>query len=358
MKKINCAVFSLLGACFFIITSYANTSEIKKEAIANKLIFAIDIVRHGDRTPTKDLSTSAYVWKEGLGQLTPTGMRQEYELGKKLRHRYVHDYRLLPPHYDNNTLYVCSTDYDRTLMSAESILLGLYPFTTGPVLKQNRQYALPGGYQPIPIHTVSSTGEMLLIPDHEGYHYDVLLEKNIHSNKAWREKNAALQKKYPAWSKATGVEITDVYQLKPIADVIFIHKLYHAPLPKGLSQADAEEIYEAGTWAFLYPFRNKKLVQITTTRLRNTIYQALKNASEHKSSKKYLLFSAHDSTILGQMGAFGAPLNQVPPYASDLNILLFQHGENNYYVKVTFNNHPVFIPKCGGTECSLKQFLS
>ena len=53
------------------------------------LIFAIDIIRHGDRTPMIASPEMQKIWPQGLGQLTPKGMRQEYELGKRLRELYV-----------------------------------------------------------------------------------------------------------------------------------------------------------------------------------------------------------------------------------------------------------------------------
>ncbi len=341
---------SFLLLMIFFITSYADNNE--------KLVFAIDIIRHGDRTPTNDIVTMPHAWKEGAGQLTAKGMRQEYELGKKFRHRYVEYYHLLPPQYESATLYVRSTDLDRTLMSAQSVMLGLYPLQTGPMLPGSQEYALPQGYQPIPIHTISNDQELLLVPDHDNYHYKDLLKKYMYKDTAWQARNAALKNKYPAWSKATGVEIKDVYQLKPIADALFVRKLYHVPLPSGLTETDAEEIYEAGEWAFTYPFANPDLNQLTAARLFETICTELKNASEHRSAKKYLLFSSHDSTIMGQMAILQVPLTSIPPYSSDLNILLFQRGENNFYVKVMLNDQPVSIPKCGGTECSLSQFVS
>src|ERR1700730_861864 len=90
-----------------------------------KLIFAIDLIRHGDRTPINSIPKSPpYHWAEGPGQLTPEGMQQEYQLGVQFRKRYIDQYHLLPPHYDGDTIYVRSSDYDRTLMSAESLLMG------------------------------------------------------------------------------------------------------------------------------------------------------------------------------------------------------------------------------------------
>lgn len=63
-------------------------------------------------------------WPEGLGELTPIGMHQEYELGKKLRHRYIDETKLLARTYQPGTLYVRSTDYNRTIMTAECLSMG------------------------------------------------------------------------------------------------------------------------------------------------------------------------------------------------------------------------------------------
>jgi lysosomal acid phosphatase len=75
--------------------------------------------------------------------LTVAGIEQHHHLGRYLRTRYG---SLLSSNYSASEIAVRSTDYDRTLMSAQSNLMGLYPLynisdDTVPV-------------QPIPIHTV------------------------------------------------------------------------------------------------------------------------------------------------------------------------------------------------------------
>ena len=130
-----------------------------------KLIFAIDLVRHGDRTPLIASPGMEKVWPQGLGQLTPTGMRQEYFLGKTLRQRYVNQYHLLPKYYDTNAMRVRSSGITRTMMSAQSPLFGLYPLRTGPSLGMSK--ALPNGLQPIPINIVPPEQDSLLLPNHD-----------------------------------------------------------------------------------------------------------------------------------------------------------------------------------------------
>jgi len=64
MKKI----FSLL--VFFVSSTLFATDALKNSQAFqdDKLIFAIDVIRHGDRNPTIDIPTEPHHWVEGLGQ--------------------------------------------------------------------------------------------------------------------------------------------------------------------------------------------------------------------------------------------------------------------------------------------------
>jgi hypothetical protein len=75
--------------------------------------------------------------------LTATGVEQHHRLGRYFRSRYG---SILSSIFHPNEIYVRSTDYDRTLMSAQSNLIGLYPLSNVSGDK------VP--VQPIPIHTI------------------------------------------------------------------------------------------------------------------------------------------------------------------------------------------------------------
>ena len=51
-----------------------------------------------------------------------------------MRQRYIEELKFLPEQYEPNSIYVLSTDVNRTIMSAYAQLLGLYPLGTGPSL--------------------------------------------------------------------------------------------------------------------------------------------------------------------------------------------------------------------------------
>ncbi len=334
---------------FLCITTSALAEE--------RLIFAVDVLRHGDRTPTINIPKAPYHWKEGLGQLTAKGMQQEYFLGANLRKIYVDKYHLLPSHYAVETLYVRSSDVDRTLMSAQSFLMGLYPLGTGPSLSKSRIPALPQLFQPIPIHTIAKDQDNLLITWTKSPVFKEYLKKYVYSTAEWKEKTTKLTPKFTKWSQATGIKITELFQLISLGDTLYINQLYQVPLPAGLTSKDAQEIIDAGRWAFTTAFKSQEIGKNTGNTLLRTIANYLQEVAVGKTQIKYLLFSSHDSTQLSLMSAMAAPLKEVPPYAADLNFSLFEHGKNTYYVKIYFNGKKVIIPGCNKSNiCSLAEF--
>jgi len=320
------------------------------------LIFAMDVIRHGDRTPSSTIPTVAYEWKEGLGQLTADGMRQEYELGVALRKKYVEQTHLLPKHYETGTMYVRSTDYDRTLMSAQSLLMGLYPLGTGPSTELNTP-ALPKAFQPIPIHSAPYQYDDVILQHVDYEEREKLMEEFVYSTPEWTLKNNELKGKYALWSRLTGVKITGLDDLESLGDTLRIHRIHKAPMPEGLSIEDIQTIIDAGEWAFMAEEKPLPLAIAYNTHIMTHIANALHNASEKKSKLKYVLLSAHDITVAGSLSYLGVPLDKAPPYASDLNFSLYENGMNQFTVQVTYNGKAVSIPGCGGTVCDLEQFM-
>lgn len=320
------------------------------------LVFAVDVIRHGDRTPFNTIPTAPSIWAEGFGELTATGIKQEYLLGKKWRALYIDKWHLLPSQYTVGTIYVRSTDINRTLMSAQTALLGLYPPGTGPILPDGKP-AAPDDIQPIPIHTVATETDSLLIPDYDKVDYHQLLERYVFSSPEWKEKAAELEPKFAQWSAATGIEITNLIQIESLADTVFIYQRYHIPLPPGIAN-DAQTIVEAGHWVLAETYKPAEIGHATGGTLLKAIAGYLQTASEGKSPLKYVIFSAHDTTLLSAMSCLGKPLTGPPPYASDLKFALFKTDQNNFRVEVRYNDQTVRISSSGDDSVSLPQFLT
>ncbi len=351
-----------------LLFSYCQLGSAKEEKSAqDRLIFAIDLIRHGDRNPIDPIPSAPYQWKEGLGELTPLGMRQEYELGRKYRHFYVHEKKLLSPSYQAGTLYVRSTDVPRTLMSAESFLLGLYPLGSGPTIGHFPFLgaALPGRFQPIPIHTVPKSEDSLLSPK-----IDQVIKENVLSSSAWKENIKRVQPHFAAWSRALGVPMESIEQRGACGDTLFIHILKKIPLPPLLSRREAMEIITTEKRAFALMFEDPNVGRAAGGPLLHQIADDLKqaalaatNSNQHSKvsslpTLRYVLYSAHDGNILALMSAMHVPLKSPPPYASHLHFSLYLRADHSAYLRILYNDAPVLLSSSDSQGySSLEAFL-
>lgn len=323
---------------------------------ADKLIFAVDLIRHGDRTPFVFLPTVDYQWTEGPGQLTAEGMNQEYKLGMEFRQKYIEQTHLLPEHYTPGTLYVRSTDYDRTLMSAHSLLIGLYPPGTGPNTSEPATSALPHAFQPIPVFSAPRKVDDVIVQDLSAKEHQQLMEQYVYPTKEWQQKNNELKANYPRWSNLSGIPINSLDDLLKLGDTLITHQAHKAPMPIGLSATEIETIIDASNWALAAQDRPQQVAIAYNSKLMLHISNYLKKGSQPDSKLKYVLISAHDTTLSRALSFLAAPLSKAPRYASNVNFSLYESSSNQYTVKVSFNGNPVVIPACGGSSCELKQF--
>lgn len=95
-------------------------------------------------------------------------MRQQQRLGELLRKEYVDNLGFLNSNYNRSEIEVYSTPVNRTILSVQSLLYGLYPAGTGPRMSyvdriwhippysnktdhEEQNYAFPNKYQPIKV---------------------------------------------------------------------------------------------------------------------------------------------------------------------------------------------------------------
>jgi acid phosphatase len=322
-----------------------------------KLIFAIDLIRHGDRMPIITIADEPATWPEKSGELTPIGMQQEYQLGRQLRDFYMVKYKLIPERYDRDTIYLRSTDVDRTIMSAQIVAYALYPLGTGPKLPNSTQPALPDFYQPVPIHTIPEAYDSLRMPSRKDPEFKKLITQYVYEQPRWQQQLKTYHTKLERWSKLTGVKLTDNLEaIIYLGDNLHIRQQYHIALPKGLTDTDAHEIIDlmhstAATIYNAYP-----VSAYATQKLRVQIADYLKSATTDSNKLKFVLLSAHDSTLAALLGALRYQIDGLASYASDLKILLF-FDQNKYYVEPTLNGKPLNLAGCQKNRCTLEQFL-
>ncbi|HEY9758388.1 MAG TPA: histidine phosphatase family protein [Oculatellaceae cyanobacterium] len=350
--KVRAVSTLFFSACLSFGISFFSQSPAMSQDDA-QMIFAVDVIRHGDRAPIDDFKNAPFNWPRGLGQLTAEGMDQEFQLGKQFRARYIDKYHLLPEHYDFRTMYVRASDVDRTLMSAECTLMGLYPLGTGPVGDDGAESA-PSRYQPIPIHTRPREADDVLVPDASKGVRDVY-KKFVYDSDEWKQRTAKESPNFDHWSKVTGITITDLKQMSGIGDTVHIRQIHHVPMPEGMTKDDAESMMSAGEWVFAHTFKPAEVGEATGGKLLALIARYLDSATTCDGKLKYVLFSAHDSTICSLMSAMRSPIEVRPPYSSDLSISLWKRGDS-FVVRAALNGVNVNFPGAKDGEAPLEAF--
>jgi len=307
---------------------------------SEKLIFSVDLIRHGDRAPLHEIPTSPYPWKNGLGKLTDKGIKQEIELGRALRKTYIDKYHLLPDQYDEATMYVQATETHRTIQSANFLLQGLYPED-----KRNGKI--------IPIVVFPLKQDSLLAPKTSHNIFLAVYRKYV-DHQAWAMKTATFQSKLHEWSQITGRPITDFEEAGQLGDNLYIRQLHHVPFPKGLSETDAKQLIELREYCIINRYRIKSISRPLGVAFLTKVSNLFNQAIRKETPLKYALFMAHDSTIMNVLNSLDVPLTSVPDYASRLNFSLYEKN-NRYFVVVRLNGKPVSIPSCGGDVCSVPE---
>ncbi|XP_008152541.1 testicular acid phosphatase isoform X1 [Eptesicus fuscus] len=282
------------------------------------LVFVAVVFRHGDRAPLASYPTDPHkeavsaLWPRGLGQLTSEGVRQQLELGRFLRSRYE---AFLSPEYRREEVYVRSTDFDRTLESAQANLAGLFP-EAGPGRPE-------AAWRPIPVHTVPVTEDKLLrFPTRSCPRYHELLREATEAAEyqtaleGWTDFLAHLE-------NCTGLSLVGepLRRAWKVLDTLMCQRAHGLPLPSWASPDVLQTLARISALdigAHVGPPRAAEKAQLTGGILLDSILANFSRVQRLGLPLKMVMYSAHDSTLLALQGALGLYDGHTPPYAACL----------------------------------------
>lgn len=139
-------------------------------------------------------------------------MRRQYRLGQYFRRRYND---LLGDRYSFKKVYVQSSDFDRTLMSAQANLAGLFAPNDGE--KWHDEIL----WQPIPVHTMPRKLDNIIAIENDVTFKDHL-SKHCQENREVKRIFTEHADLIAYWSKMSGVNIkktSDIYWLYNCLDI-------------------------------------------------------------------------------------------------------------------------------------------
>ncbi|KAM4617529.1 lysosomal acid phosphatase isoform 2-T2 [Discoglossus pictus] len=318
------------------------------------------VYRHGDRSPVKAYPKDMHqesAWPQGFGQLTQIGMKQHWDLGQELRARYK---GFLNESYDHHEIYVRSTDVDRTLMSAESNLAGLYPPAGSQIFNPNISW------QPIPVHTVPESKDKLLkFPITPCPLYQKLLEETRRSaeyENMTRDNLDFLQ----MVANLTGLSDCSLDSVWSVYDTLFCEKTHNLSLPSWATPDVLARLGGLKDFSFRFLFGIVDRVQKARVQGGVLVAQILKDisAATNKSSAnrlKLIAYSTHDTTLGALQMALDVYNGKQAPYASCHIFELYEETSGNFSVEMYYRNesgrspYPLTLPGCS-QSCPLQDF--
>ncbi|KAJ8966359.1 hypothetical protein NQ317_011934 [Molorchus minor] len=308
------------------------------------LILVHTIFRHGERTV--DLSTlypnDPYInetyYPYGVGQLTNAGKKREYNLGKALRKRYD---SFLGNIYEPDLLEAQTTDFNRTKMSLELVLAGMFP----PVGDQIFEPALL--WQPIPYNYQPVDKDKILLgtncPNYAKF-YNKLTNSNTLKKEFAKRK---ILFKY--LSLHSGWNITNY------GDVFYLYF--------GL-RSEEEWGFNLPEWTnTVYPKQLEDMVikeYYIATGSRNL--RKLAAGTLKPPRRKLFLYSGHESNIAGFLSTLDIFEPQIPPYGCyillEIHLVDGVYGIMIYYQDYIGDDPKLLkLPSCE-EFCPFDQFIS
>lgn len=369
--------------------------------LSAKLAMLIEIFRHGARGPIYSYWNAPSF--NFPGELTSVGIRQHYLLGCELRREYIELQPFLSSKYDPREIYIRSSDYNRTIMSALSQLQGLYPLGTGDEISadidfdmtlppyrpldvdlnklKSTNFSIPGGIQPIPVHTVPDVQDRVMLGEHSDPDICPM-------NKEWldHQKNSLFYKMlYEEFENNTiallksKLDINGTVDLGTVAQIndVFMNDLFaNKPLPD-LGEEAFKNITYVFTMNLFYTYYGSDIQRkVIPTPMLKEILSHLQSKVNNETLKKFVLFSGHDTTL----GYLYTALNitnyechyelwrtnntnyvncePYPAYASNLIIELHEENEGEFFIKLKVNGKYLNVCDEKQEKCSWESFKS
>ncbi|XP_017874714.1 PREDICTED: prostatic acid phosphatase [Drosophila arizonae] len=346
-------VFLLLSICCLEVGS----ADVQT-SLPGTLKFAHVIYRHGDRMPVDPYPTDPWndrkYWPTGWGQLTNRGKLQHYQLGKWLRSRYS---SLLDTKFDNEQIFVQSTDVDRTLMSAESNLAGLYEPVGDDVWNAQIKW------QPIPVHTIPEKEDAMLAAKAPCPAFDYYLETFKNSDQ-FQSLLARYKKLFYYLSSNSGRVVKSFIDAQYLNNTLFIETLYNKTLPVWAQKVyGSPELTYASNFAFSINTHTRQLARLTAGPLLKDVLSRLetKYKRQLKPDRNVFIYSAHDTTVANLLNTLKLFQLHSPPYTACILFELRVDDNDAPFVSVFYKNTtaeplPLDIPGCGVSCPLVKMF--
>eukprot|EP01105_Mastigella_eilhardi_P021210 TRINITY_DN5115_c0_g3_i2.p1 TRINITY_DN5115_c0_g3~~TRINITY_DN5115_c0_g3_i2.p1 ORF type:complete len:336 (-),score=72.81 TRINITY_DN5115_c0_g3_i2:29-1036(-) len=284
------------------------------------------------------------------GQLTDIGHKQQEVLGAVMRDYYVTKRQFLNESLSANDLFIRFDLDSRTQQSAMALIDGLYPPQAGTQSSEIIDtYCMDSEYEDL------SPRNPQLCPCVE------VIEAKSEVSAAYLEHDALVTKPLNhKLEEIMGVPVDN----DDVCDCALATYCHGFPLPANLTDELVNEVFEDTNWRHEYKltYPNASYAgRYTSGFLLSEIYDRMLNSENGVVQPRFLLYSAHDSTLRVMLSMFGVFDHKWPAYASYLVFELFSDlSSKQDYVRMVYNGQELRVPACqkDGDDCSFASFAA
>ncbi|CAL8069939.1 unnamed protein product [Calicophoron daubneyi] len=275
------------------------------------------VFRHGDRTPTtydilKTEKSFDELWPLGTGQLSLKGSLQAFELGDWIRNKYGN---VVKRSYNASDVYILSSTKDRTLMTAEAFLAGLYKEDSSCLDRPGLKW------RPIPVHE-EERDNPLLQKTKNCARLDKLQSKQLNSNESleYEKRHKEMFHRVQQFVRVHA----DRKTIRKISDSLACMQAHDMVLPKGCTDELVKEIHEVRNFYFNEKVvGTSEIVRLKVGPLVNEIFNRIQLSTQRTGSCRLadpgcraVFYSAHDTNVAALLSAFGAFKRKRVEYAA------------------------------------------
>ncbi|XP_071942877.1 testicular acid phosphatase homolog isoform X2 [Antedon mediterranea] len=250
-----------------------------------------------------------------------------YKLGTFLRNKY--DF-FLDQSFNENQIYVRSTDFDRTIDSANWTLKGLYPNETNRWL--NDIYVPEGDDILFPVTYVCSYYKKLFEKVRQSSEYKQFVNDNQEFLKYINEE---AEYNYSSLSRMA----SKCYDFN---DAITIEISHNLTQPQWITDEIIAKSSEIAVHYLHFLFDGN--IDICRLKGGPIVQLLLGNMEKKHSTRQVYMYSGHDTTLVPLSMALGIYDGAPPPPATCLGVELWNDSQNEYYVKIWYRNDSTVDP--------------
>ncbi|XP_031782455.1 testicular acid phosphatase homolog [Nasonia vitripennis] len=339
----------------FILCSLLSCQLCNATMSALKLELVQVVFRHGARTPGRIEAehinaTDPELYPEGYQELTNEGKQQAYKLGTLLRKKYD---EFLGTH-NPEEYFATTTDFNRTRMSLQLALTGLFPTVPGDtwndeIYQNSRDPNIV--YVLIPFDTPK---------------YKDLYPRILTNSSEFRQNISKYTEFLEMMENNTGIPFKQnvIYHAGWTCQAIQYHKAAHLPLPSWYTDESIDrnltELYKLGLDSMSLTTQLRRLNGGTLVR---KFIENIKNNRKVALPKKMYLYCAHDLTLNAFSKAQDVEAFYLPPHGSALIMEKYTDSKKSEYVRmlawdgVSENFTLVRIGSCE-EFCSFEDYLN